>query len=198
VDGAPALVQSNEIGILVANAGQQDALIIQEQVCGACSGRNVGARADRLAMAVTTGRGKQPLPTRLCLPGTPRHTEAVGVEYRWGTVLLRLVLSVTWPVALHHHCRCCRRVQLTMEFTIPKGSENEYTIFFYNCKEKSKVSFHLDIELYNMINGKKSYLSGAEPYAFMSSLQHTAACSHSLHPSNCGFSSWLTSSCRFT
>ena len=53
--------------------------------------------------------------------------------------------------------------QLNMEYTIPAGRENEYTIFFYNCKEKAKVSFHLDIELYNTVNGKKNYLSGLLP-----------------------------------
>ena len=60
-----------------------------------------------------------------------------------------------------------------MEYTIPKGMENEYTIFFYNCKEESKVSFHLDIELYNMFKGTKNYLSGLFPHASMSPL---AAC----------------------
>jgi hypothetical protein len=63
VDGESALVQGDEIGILVANVGVDGLIRIQEQVRGACSGRNMGAPADRLALAVTAGRGNQPLPT---------------------------------------------------------------------------------------------------------------------------------------
>lgn len=51
-------------------------------------------------------------------------------------------------------------VQLSMEYTIPRNKENEYTIFFYNCKENAKVSFNLDIELYNTVRGQRNYLSG--------------------------------------
>ena len=47
-----------------------------------------------------------------------------------------------------------------MEYTIPRNKENEYTIFFYNCKENAKVSFNLDIELYNTVRGQRNYLSG--------------------------------------
>lgn len=45
-----------------------------------------------------------------------------------------------------------------MEYTV--DMENEYTIFFYNCKPDSKVSFELDIELFNIYRGTKNYLSG--------------------------------------
>ncbi len=66
-----------------------------------------------------------------------------------------------------------------MEYTIPIGRENEYTIFFYNCKEHSKVSFHLDIELYNTVRGKRNYLSGLLPDLVLQCRRccHTAGCS---------------------
>jgi hypothetical protein len=50
-----------------------------------------------------------------------------------------------------------------MQYTIGPGEKNEYTIFFYNCKPESKVSFELDIELYNSYKGKRNYLSGPCP-----------------------------------
>lgn len=49
-----------------------------------------------------------------------------------------------------------------METTIPAGMANEYSIFYYNCKSGATVNFDLDIELYNVNNGKKDYLPVGE------------------------------------
>jgi hypothetical protein len=49
-----------------------------------------------------------------------------------------------------------------METTIPAGMANEYSIFYYNCRTGSTVSFDLGIELYNNYNGKKDYLPAGE------------------------------------
>ena len=51
---------------------------------------------------------------------------------------------------------------MSMEYTIPAGKANEYSIFYYNCEPTTKVSFELDIDLYNVYKGQKNYLSAGD------------------------------------
>ena len=36
----------------------------------------------------------------------------------------------------------------------------EYSIFYFNCADGTTVDFDLEIELYNVYNGRNNYLSG--------------------------------------
>lgn len=48
---------------------------------------------------------------------------------------------------------------MVMNYKIKAGQEDEYTIFFYNCNPGSRVTFDLEIDLYNLYDGEKCYLS---------------------------------------
>jgi hypothetical protein len=49
-----------------------------------------------------------------------------------------------------------------MKYEIKKNEEAEYTIFFYNCLPNSRVTFDLEINLYNSYGGKRNYLSAGD------------------------------------
>jgi len=52
------------------------------------------------------------------------------------------------------------KTETDIQFTIPAGKAEKYSVFYYNCKQGSKVSFEMDIQLYNeYADGERDYLS---------------------------------------
>lgn len=50
----------------------------------------------------------------------------------------------------------------TMANLVPGYAGGEWSLFFANCQKPSVVSFQMRVEMYNMRNGQKDYLSIGE------------------------------------
>ena len=74
-------------------------------------------------------------------------------------VLLVLLVLLVLPLLL---VLLVLVVLLLMLLLLLTGTSTEHSIFYYNCRRGSSVSFDLDIALYNKYGSRKDYLSAGD------------------------------------